>query len=116
MVTGEGRRVLVVGIGPGDPEHLTLGAVRALNETDAVFIVDKGAAAADLRDARRQLCERVIDPAHRYRIVEVALDSVRDRGAGPYDSAVAEWRQERVAAYEGVIAGLGANETGAFLV
>jgi precorrin-6A synthase len=116
MGRAEGRRVLVVGIGPGDPEHLTVGAVRALNETDAVFLVDKGPAGADLRDARRQLCERVIDPAHPYRIIEVALDAVRDRGEGPYADAIAGWRQERVVAYERLIAGLGPNETGAFLV
>jgi precorrin-6A synthase len=116
MGRAEGRHVLVVGIGSGDPDHLTVGAVRALNETDAVFIVDKGAAASDLRDARRQLCERVIDPAHSYRVVEVALDAVRDRGAGSYDEAVAGWRDERVVAYERLIGGLGPDETGAFLV
>jgi precorrin-6A synthase len=116
MGWAERRRVLVVGIGPGDPEHLTVGAVRALNETDAVFIVDKGTAGAHLRDTRRQLCERVIDPAHSYRIVEVALDAVRDRDDGPYDDAVAGWRHERVVAYERLVAGLGPNETGAFLV
>jgi precorrin-6A synthase len=116
MGPAEGRRVLVVGIGPGDPEHLTVGAVRALNETDAVFIVDKGPAGADLVDARRLLCQRIIDAAHPYRIVELALDAVRDRGEGPYDDAIAGWRHERAVAYEGLIAGLGPDETGAFLV
>jgi precorrin-6A synthase len=112
----EGRRVLVVGIGSGDPAHLTLGAVRALNETDAVFIVDKGEGGADLREARRQLCERVIDPGHSYRTVEVALDAVSERGEGPYSDAIAAWRHERVAAYEQLIDDLGHDETGAFLV
>ena len=108
--------MLVVGIGPGDPEHLTVGAVRALNETDVVFIVDKGPTGADLHDARRRLCERVIDPAHAYRIVEVALDAVRDRDDGPYDDAIATWRRERALSYQRLVAGLGPNETGAFLV
>src|SRR5262245_50220204 len=116
MARAEGRRVLVVGVGPGDPEHLTVGAVRALNETDVVFSVDKGPAGAELREVRRQLCERVIDPAHSYRVVEVALDAVRERDDGPYDDAIAGWGRERAVAYERLIARLGPNETGAFLV
>ena len=36
------RRVLLVGIGAGDPDHLTRGAVRALNRTDVVFLGANG--------------------------------------------------------------------------
>ena len=53
------RRLLVVGIGSGDPEHLTLGAVRALNEADAIIVADKGDVATELREARLDLCRRV---------------------------------------------------------
>jgi precorrin-6A synthase len=110
------RRVLVVGIGSGDPEHLTLGAVRALNQTDIVFIVDKGSTDEALRSVRMALCHRVIDPAHDYRIVETASGAVRGRDDGPYEASVASWRAARVDAYEGLVAGLAGNETGAFLV
>jgi precorrin-6A synthase len=108
--------VLVIGIGPGDPDLLTVAAVRALNETDAVFIVDKGDAAAELQKARRELCERVIERDHPYRFTEVELDAVRDRGEGSYGEAIAGWRDARVDAYEQLVAGLGPDETGAFLV
>ncbi len=106
----------MVGIGAGDPEHLTLGAVRALNETDVVFLVDKGDASADLRRARLDLCDRVIDPGHRCRMVEVELDAVRDRGDGTYGATVAGWRAARVGVYGELVAGLDEGETGAFLV
>lgn len=110
------RHVLVVGIGAGDPDHLTVGAVRALNRTDAVFLVDKGSVAEDLHRHRRALCDEVIDPAHPYRTVEVALTAVRDRPRGDDGSGVEAWRRERVDAYEQLVAGLGDDEVGAFLV
>jgi precorrin-6A synthase len=112
----QGRRVLVIGIGPGDPDLLTVAAIRALNETDAVFIVDKGDAAAELQQARRELCERVIEHDHPYRFIEVELGAVRDRGEGSYGDAIAGWRDARVDAYEQLVSTLGPNETGAFLV
>ena len=55
------RRVLVIGIGAGDPDHLTVQAIKALNQVDVFFVVDKGdddqdlvrLRQADLRALRR---------------------------------------------------------------
>ena len=33
---------LVIGIGAGDPEHVTVQAIRALNEADVFFVIEKG--------------------------------------------------------------------------
>lgn len=109
------RKVVVVGIGAGDPEHLTLGAVRALNETDVVFLFTKGEATDDMRRYRLELCEQHIAAGRSYRVAEVA-DPPRDRSAAAYTEAVDEWRVERVERYEQMISALGEYETGAFLV
>ncbi|MFP5580277.1 MAG: SAM-dependent methyltransferase, partial [Acidimicrobiia bacterium] len=112
----ERRRVVLVGIGAGDPEHLTLGAVRALNAADAVFLVDKGRVAEDLRAHRRALLDEVIERSPGPRVVERTLTAVRDRDRSRYEAGVEAWRAERSEAYRELVAGLGPAETGAFLV
>ena len=108
------RRLRIIGIGAGDPEHITVQAIAALNETDVVFVIEKGA--QDLVALRRQICERHIDPAHPYRVVQIA-DPQRDRRAPAYESAVEDWRSQRADAWEATIAGeLPDDGCGAFLV
>jgi len=107
--------VLVIGIGAGDPDHVTMQAVAALNAADVFFVIDKGAAKHELVRLRRKICERYID-GESYRIVEVS-DPVRDRTAADYAAAVAVWRSARADAWEALIAGeLGEDDCGAFLV
>jgi precorrin-6A synthase len=116
MAADQGRKVFVIGIGAGEPEHLTVGAVRAMNEMDVVFLADKGGPGSSLREARLRLCDHVIEPSHRYRIEEVEVDAISDRGDGAYDESIAALRAQRVAAYTRLVASLGDDETGAFLV
>jgi precorrin-6A synthase len=108
------RTVSVIGIGAGNPEHITVQAVNALNAVDVVFLMDKGDAARELTELRRAICERYITRSS-YRIVTTA-DPDRDRGAAAYEPAVDDWRTRRAAIYERLIAGeLGAQDHGAFL-
>lgn len=109
------RQVVVVGIGAGHPAHLTLAAVDALNRCDAVLLVDKGADAADLHQARLELCHRVIEPGRRWRTIEAALPGVAARGSTAYGDAVRAWRSDRVAAYADLVRQLAPGETGVFL-
>lgn len=109
------RRLLVIGIGAGDPEHVTAQAVRALNEAEVFFIIDKGVAADELVALRRAICERFVeDPS--YRIVEVP-DPPRDRTAAAYGTAVDDWRARRAETWEALLRDeLGEDGVGAFLV
>jgi precorrin-6A synthase len=109
------RRLLVIGIGAGDPEHVTTQAARALNEMDVLFVVEKGDAAQELAAARREICERFIaDPS--YRIVELA-DPPRDRTTAAYVAAVDDWRARRAEIWGAALRDeLGEGAVGGFLV
>ena len=77
----------LVGIGTGNPDHLTLAAIEALNGADLILLPRKGVDKADLVDLRRAICDRVLRRA--VRIVEFDLP-VRARD-GDYPAAVHDW-------------------------
>jgi len=109
------RKLLLIGIGTGDPDHLTLQAIDALRKVDVFFVIDKGPEKADLAALRTKICRR-----HRadgaYRTVTID-DAERDRAPGDYRSAVQAWHDQRAALYERAISdALGADGCGAFLV
>jgi precorrin-6A synthase len=86
------RKVYVIGIGAGDPEQLTLQAVRVLGGLDIVLVIDKGDAKRELTDLRHEICTRHITKPYR---VLTAVDPDRDRAAADYTGAVADWYDAR---------------------
>jgi precorrin-6A synthase len=109
------RKVFVIGIGAGDPEHLTMQAINRLNEVDVFFVLDKGREKQDLVRLRREILDRYIARPS-YRLVE-ARDPDRDRKPADYEAAVADWHQLRTGVYERLIRDeLRENQRGAFLV
>lgn len=110
------RTVTVIGIGSGDPDHLTLQAVAALNRTDVFFTIDKGEQKADLAALRAQVLARHV--TRPYRVV-AAPDPERDRTAATpgYAAAVQDWQDRREELYARMIAEeLPDGGRGAFLV
>ena len=84
--------LILVGIGTGNPDHLTGQAIRALNMADVILIPRKGASKADLADLRRGICASVVtNPATR--LVEFDLPA-RDAGNPDYLSRVDDWHDE----------------------
>jgi precorrin-6A synthase len=109
------RKLLVIGIGAGDPEYVTAQAIRALNAVDVFFVVEKGDEKHDLVDLRRLICERYVESPV-FRTVELR-DPERDRAAPAYSEAVAAWRHARSELYEAAMRDeLAPGECGAFLV
>jgi precorrin-6A synthase len=109
------RTILVIGIGAGDPEHVTVQAIRAMNRADAVFVIEKDDRTEELVRLRREILEEYLEPGRRPRIVPLA-DPPRDRAAAAYGSAVKDWRRRRADQWEQAIAALGVGECGALLV
>jgi precorrin-6A synthase len=108
------RRILVIGIGAGDPSHMTVEAIEALNVADVLFLLDKGEAKTDLMHVREAICDRFLtNPACRK---VVAPSPPRDAG-GDYRAEVDAWHREKAALYAAMIRDeLDADQTGAFLV
>ncbi|UEQ02297.1 precorrin-6A synthase (deacetylating) [Halomonas profundus] len=79
----------LIGIGTGNLDHVTLAAVRALNNADLILLPRKGEAKSDLIDLRRLLCERLLEAPVTTKIVEFDLPS-RD-GRNDYLVAVDDW-------------------------
>jgi precorrin-6A synthase len=109
------RTLLIIGIGAGDPDHLTIQAVKALNRADVFFVVDKGDEKTDLVRLRTEICDRYIEN-RAYRTVDID-EPARDRGAAAYRAAVEDWRRLRADRYEAAFREhLGSDECGALLV
>jgi precorrin-6A synthase len=106
---------MLIGIGAGNPDYITMQAINALKQVDVIFVTDKGEETADLVRARKDVCERYMQ-ARPYRIVEIR-DPKRDRTSDAYRSAVAAWHEQRAALYEkNIKEHLSEGECGAFLV
>lgn len=109
------RRVSVIGIGSGDPDDVTVAAIKALNAVDVFFVIDKPCRRDDLVALRREIIGRYVTGTS-HRTVAVA-DPERDRGASAYVEAVQDWRRRRADVWERLIGGeLAEGEGGAFLV
>ena len=109
------RTLSVIGIGSGDPDHLTIQAIKAMNKANVFFIVDKGSEKGVLVDVRRDICERFMERSD-YRFVAIE-EAARERKPEDYKAEVGHWHAERAERYAAAIRdNLGEGECGAFLV
>lgn len=107
------REILIIGVGAGHPDYLTLQAVAALQRVNVFFIVEKGPQKDELASLRREICRRHL-AEHSYRVISIQ-DPERDRHPACYESAVLEWHRRRRLEYERAMASLPDGQCGAFL-
>jgi precorrin-6A synthase len=109
------RKLYLIGIGAGNPEYVTVQAIKALNVADIFFFLNKGDAKDELLQIRREICERYIE-GKPYRIVEIE-DPVRDAAIVDYSERVENWHEQRsILCEESLQKELSEDECGAFLV
>ena len=88
------RDLFLIGIGTGNPDHLTRQAITALNTADLILIPRKGQTRADLADLRRAICAQVVtNPATA--IIPFDLPT-RDEAIADYTARVEDWH-DRIA-------------------
>ncbi|RMQ40918.1 Precorrin 6A synthase [Pseudomonas cichorii] len=109
------KQILLIGIGAGDPEQITVQAIKALNRARVFFLLDKGYVDDDLLRLRKDICQRYIE-GDDYRLVQV-LDPQREDDPQGYERGIEHWHEQRAVLFERLIGeDLGAEEVGAFLV
>lgn len=107
------KTILVVGIGTGSPDHLTVAGIAALNRADVLFLPDKGADKADLADIRRTIIARFVTGSPRQ--ISYAIPR-RDATNPDYGKGVDDWHDALGHVFADLIAAIPENGCGAFLV
>jgi len=108
------RELLLIGIGTGNPDHLTFQAAEAMAQADVILIPRKGRDKADLADIRQQICDRVL-PVPGPEIIEFDLP-VRDTD-NDYLQSVDDWHDAVAQAWAAAMSrGNEAGQTAALLI
>ena len=81
--------LILVGIGAGNPEHISLQGVKALNAADVILIPRKSAGKSDLAELRESICAAVI--TNRATHIVYFDMPVRDSADVDYVGAVNRW-------------------------
>lgn len=91
-------RLQLIGIGTGNPEHLTGEAIRALNNANLILVPRKDNA-SDLADLRRTICAAVLTRA----VAIAEFDMPVRAGEGDYLHAVQAWHDAIAAVWRTTI-------------
>lgn len=115
------KTILIIGIGVGNPDYVTIQAINALNRVDVFFVLDKGADKEQLAALRREICRRYIKEGHPHRFVEAASPDhdypTHAAGAAEYRASVEDLNRDKRALFDRLIAEeMTDGECGAFLV
>lgn len=91
----------LIGIGTGNPDHVTLEAVKAMNAADLILVPLKGEDKADLAGLRHQICRAcVTNPATRIEGFDLP---VRDPATPDYLRRVNDWHDQIAAVWQAAI-------------
>lgn len=94
------NELTLIGIGTGNPEHLTFQGAQAIRDADLILIPRKGSDKSDLADLRLTICDRVLGD-QRPEIVEFDLPK-RDTDAA-YLDGVDDWHDAIAIAWQAAV-------------
>ena len=89
----------LIGIGTGNPDHLTAQAVKALNRADLILLPRKGDDKSDLADLRRQIVGAVVTAP----VTVAEYDVPKRADQADYLGAVNEWHDAIAAVWQAAI-------------
>ena len=107
-------KLTLIGIGSGNPAHLTLQAIEALNAQDVILIPRKCEGKADLAELRRDICKAVLTNSNT-QLVEFDLP-VRDAETQNYRKRVDDWHDAIARVWTGTLAATPDAQRAALLV
>ncbi len=108
------RHLTLIGIGTGDPGHLTRGAAAAINRADLILIPLKGTEKAALAAVRQAILDAVLtNPATRIAAFDLPQ---RDEATPGYLDRVNDWHDAIAARWQAAVAAAGDADRVALLV
>ena len=111
------KKIYLIGIGPGNPDYLTVKAINTMKKTNVFFLLEKRGQKGreDLLKIRKEILKRYLDKGT-YR-VESAKISERKKSGKLYKEGVKIWRQQKAEVVTELIkTKMKDGESGAFLV
>ncbi|MBU1753876.1 precorrin-6A synthase (deacetylating) [bacterium] len=108
------KKIYLIGIGQGNPDYLTVQAIKTMKKTDVFFLLEKEWDKKDLLKIRKEILERYLSEGT-YRVVSAKIP--KRRKGSKYEEGVEIWRQETAAVIAGLIKDeIKEDESGALLV
>ncbi len=110
------KKIYLIGIGPGNPDYLTIQAINTMKKVDVFFLLEKGGQKGyeDPVKTRKEILKRYLD-GRAYRVVTAKIPK-RKKG-GNYVEEVKAWREEVAEVVAGLIKNeIEEGENGALLI
>ena len=111
------KKIYLIGIGPGNPDYLTVQAINTMKKVDVFFLLEKGGQKGDEDPVktRKEILKRYLDGVAAYRVVSARIPK-RKKG-GNYVEEVKAWREEVAEVVAGLIKNeMEEGENGALLI
>lgn len=91
------KKIYLIGIGTGNPEHLTIQAINTLKKVNIFFVLEKGSEKnKDLIKIRKEILQRHL-PDGRYKIMTIKIPERKKGGREleVYKERVSSWRKQK---------------------